>query len=335
MQEYGLSGSATYSVELSGLDAMMQLLPNNNFNQISARNVRDIVYTLWLNGGGGGGSFSYTQGAPLTDKSTIGVGGIPAQRNFIDVALQTLFDEMFFPPLDNEYSISGGASFEFGTSNPTINFTVTLTQKNSTAYTLASVTSTSARSTWPLNNIQVSPAPELPTGKDDSRTSPYTSQPVDQNEVTTYSLVVREGTTTLTAKTVKATWFSYRYYGVLNLTTAYGNEFDVSKATPAQLDSIFGTTGALNRTVVLAGSKSSSQLGEVTFTNPNGYHIWMVWPSSDYTAGIPSKFIFNNNEVNVFTFLGTKSFMNANGYTRNYNFFISNRKQSSITLNII
>ena len=105
MAEYGLSGSATYSVELSGLDSMMQVLPDNNYNQISARNLRDVVYTLWLNGGGGG-SFSYTQGPPVEDKSTIGVGGIPANRNFVDVPLQTFLDEMLFPPLDNEYSIS-------------------------------------------------------------------------------------------------------------------------------------------------------------------------------------------------------------------------------------
>ena len=218
MAEYGLSGSATYSVELSGLDSMMQVLPDNNYNQISARNLRDVVYTLWLNGGGGG-SFSYTQGPPVEDKSTIGVGGIPANRNFFDVPLQTLFDEMFFPPLDNEYSITANASFEFGDPNPTMNISVTLNQKNDTNFTLASVTPTSTRSAWVYNNVALSP-PTLPTGKNDSKTTPYGAQPVDQNYVTTYTLSVRQGTLPLQTAFVKATWFLYRYYGVINLTSA-------------------------------------------------------------------------------------------------------------------
>jgi hypothetical protein len=331
MNEYGLSGSATYSVELSGLDEMMKILPNNDYNQISARNLRDVVYTLWLNGGGGGGSFSYTQGPPLTDKSTIGVGGIPANRNFVDVPLQTLFDEMFFPPLDNEYSITANASFEYGAPNPTMNISVTLNQKNDTNFTLASVTPTSTRSAWAYNNVALSP-PTLPTGKNDSKTTPYGAQPVDQNYETTYSLVVKQGTVTFPARAVKATWFLYRYYGVINLTSAYGDEFDVSKASNSQLTDI---RNALVTGTVINQSKQANQLSSVTYTNPGAYHIFMAWPATDYTAGVPSKFIFNNNEVNIFTLLKTENLANQNGYSSSYKFFISNKKQSSITLSII
>lgn len=333
MAEYGLSGSATYSVELSGLDSMMQVLPDNNYNQISARNLRDVVYTLWLNGGGGGGSFSYTQGPPVEDKSTIGVGGIPANRNFIDVALQTLFDEMFFPPLDNEYSITANASFEYGTSNPTMNISVTLNQKNDTNFTLASVTPTSTRgNVWTPNGQALSPSPTLPTGKNDSKTTPYGAQPVDQNYVTTYTLSVRQGTLPLQTAFVKATWFLYRYYGVINLTSRYGDEFDISKASPQQLDDI---RDALVGGTVINQSKQSNELSSVTFDNPGAFHIFMAWPATDYTAGVPSKFIFNNNEVNIFTLLKTQNLANQNGYSTSYKFFISNKKQSSITLSII
>jgi len=339
MAEYGLSGSATYSVELSGLDSMMQILPDNNYNQISARNLRDVVYTLWLNGGGGGGSFSYTQGPPLTDKSTIGVGGIPVGSIFDNVPLQTLFDSMFFPPLDNEYSITANASFEYGTSNPTMNISVTLNQKNDTNFTLASVTSTSTRSAWPQNNLSLSPPPTLPTGKNDSKTTSYGAQPVDQNYETTYSLVVKQGTVTFPARAVKATWYLYRYYGVINLTSTYGDEFDISKASAQQLSDI---RNALVGGIVINQSKQSNQLSSATFTNPGSYHIFMAWPGggpvgsiSDYTAGVPSKFIFNNNEVNIFTLLKTENLANQNGYSSSYKFFISNKKQSSITLSII
>ena len=47
MSTYGLSGSATYSQTLTGLDEMMSVIPDNLSNQITARNVRDIVLTLY------------------------------------------------------------------------------------------------------------------------------------------------------------------------------------------------------------------------------------------------------------------------------------------------
>ena len=82
-------------------------------------------------------------------------------------------------------------------------------------------------------------------------------------------------------------------------------------------------------------SKQPNELSSVTFTNPGAYHIFMAWPATDYTAGVPSKFIFNNNEVNIFTLLKTQNLANQNGYSTSYKFFISNKKQSSITLSII
>ena len=131
---------------------------------------------------------------------------------------------------------------------------------------------------------------------------------------------------------IKQKPYLYRYYGVINLTSAYGDEFDISKASAQQLTDI---RNALVSSTVINQSKQSNQLSSATFTNPGAYHIFMAWPAADYTAGVPSKFIFNNNEVNIFTLLKTENLANQNGYSTSYKFFISNKKQSSITLSII
>lgn len=338
LNEYGASGSATYAVEMSGIDPMMAVLPDNNFNQITARNVRDIVYTLWENGGGGGGEFFYTQTAPLNEKSTSGVGGISSGRTFSQVPLQQLFDEMFFPPLANEYSISGGTDNLFGTPNVTANIVVSFKQKNDKSFSQPYVTVTSARgAAWSGHNIQLSPPPDVPPGKNTSGGRTYNNQAADANQVTTWTLNVKEGGVSLSPKTTQVTWYLNRYYGVVNF-AQFDSDFDLTSAraktqigytTIAQLLPFVG----FNR-ISLTGTKQKNPLSSVTFTNPNGYHVWMAWPSTDFGDGIPNKFIFNNNEVTVFTKLAVGDFVNEQNYSTSYTLWVSNKKQSSITISI-
>lgn len=47
MSAIGTPGSPTYSETLSGLGGMLDVLVDNSSNQITARNVRDVVYTLY------------------------------------------------------------------------------------------------------------------------------------------------------------------------------------------------------------------------------------------------------------------------------------------------
>ena len=127
MSEYGLSGSATYAVTYDTFDKLMDVLPDNDVQQITAQTMRNVVYTLWENGGGGGaGSFSYTQTAPLTQVSTSTVGGIGPGRTFSNVPLQTLFDQMFFPAVGTVYSISTSppSCFLIGTFFAFVGFTI-------------------------------------------------------------------------------------------------------------------------------------------------------------------------------------------------------------------
>lgn len=347
MQEYGLSGSATYSVELDGLDPMMQILPDNNVNQISARNIRDIVYTLWLNGGGA--EFIYTQGPPLSEKSTAKVGGVLANRNFENVSLQELFDTMFFEAVPNEYTITGSGSFEFGYPDPRINVKVTLNQKNNTLFTAATVTrsSTATSPAWSLAGL-LSPNPDRPTGKGISLDTPYDNTEVHRNFNTTWTLNGFEGgTKALTPKSVYATWYFRRFWGWVDLTATYGSSFEFFGATEQQKSDI---NGIINDNYIknpLFGKSQTTQIGTVTFEGvPGVKHLWFAWPKTDYGGdGVPDTNTSNvtgfrdgNGQViNFFKLLkftgsptdATRTFENQYGYLFGYNIYISNKVAGS------
>ena len=44
---YGSPGSGTYSVTLAGLDEIMSTIPDNTINQVTTRNFRDVVFTMY------------------------------------------------------------------------------------------------------------------------------------------------------------------------------------------------------------------------------------------------------------------------------------------------
>jgi len=344
MLEYGLSGSATYSVELDGLDPMMQIIPDNDVNQISARNIRDIVYTLWLNGGGGS-DFFYTQGPPLTERSTAKVGGVLANRTFENVPLQSLFDTMFFEAVPNEYSLSGSGEFEFGApgsgGTPTINLRVVLNQKNNTLFTEARVTRTST-ATDPVWNInpRLDPNPERPTGKGISKTTDYIGTPVHQNFDTTWTLTGLEGgTKALIPQSVTVRWYFRRFWGYIDLSD-FGADFSTFDASPQDLRDI---NEAINDNYIRANGQSQlRQLGTVNFNVPGLYHLWFAWPNTDYggdgepdinvNVGNPTGFKDGNGApINFFRLVkdinspstSTRFFTNQYGYRSEYNIYVS------------
>lgn len=342
MSEYGLSGSATYAVQLSGLDEIMQNLPDNLLNQISARDVRDVVYTLWLNMSMAGLSFSYTQTAPLNEVSTSAVGGISSGKTFSNVQLQQLLDSMFFPPLDNIYTITGGGSFLLGNTTSTTNVSVTLTQRNDKSLTNAYVKRTSSRGvSWAPNGTDFTPYPTLPASKGQTTTKNYTGELPDTNFTTTYTLTVFENSIQLLNKSVSVIWFANRYYGTVDFNSTYpdldlSSDYAINTIGYTTLRSFLPFTGPSKISNLGNTIKSSSQLSSVTFTNPNAQHIWFAWPVTDYGGdGIPTKFIFNLNQVNIFTNLTTATLSNENGYEQQYRLYVSNKKQApNITINI-
>ena len=120
----GVPGSATYAELLSGLEPMLNLLPDNSGNEISARDMRDVVFTLYQDViGPSGGSFSefvYTD-----TPANVAVGGVPVGQVFASMSLFTIFNKLFHKDFDPS------ASLQFvGLSSTILDFK----QQNSTEY---------------------------------------------------------------------------------------------------------------------------------------------------------------------------------------------------------
>jgi len=130
---YSIPGSATFSktypfggdiFSQSGLDQMMSSLPDNDTNLISARDVRDSVFTLWKRGDelkeeiiATISNFKYTNPEPLSTD----LGGWQIGQTFNEVDLQLMFDTLFYPYVSPNSSISiFPSSGEFGQFNFTL-----------------------------------------------------------------------------------------------------------------------------------------------------------------------------------------------------------------------
>jgi hypothetical protein len=341
MQEYGLSGSGTYAVSFLNVDDMMSVLPNNNVNQISARNLRDVIYTLWVNGGGAGGSFSYTQGFPLERKS-IEVGGVPKGTNFVNVPLQVVLDTLFFKQSDNTVSIDGTGSFEYGFPNPRVNLIVKLNQNNDNLINFAEIRRSSENvrvPTWPLIGTTLEPIPNLPTVVNTIAQTTYNNEEVHRNNKTTWTLSARDINNKPYSDTTTATWFLRRFWGSIDL-SSFGSTFNIFNATPQQLTAVINALSDINvRTPgvePLNSSSSESQLGEVDFVVPGLRHIWFAWPSTDYTNGVPSQFQDSTGkEANIFRRVTTRNFENQYNYVTSYDFWVVNYPQGSTTVNVV
>jgi len=326
----GVSGSATYAVALTGIEEMLSILPNNTVNQISAQDMRNVVYTLSEGVGGGGYDGLYTQTLPLSVKSTVGLGGLSAGRTFSKVPINLMLDTILFPPVGTDYSISASpASFEIGNpinGNQTVNVSVSITQKTFKVKS-ANVSSNAnpANTFTPVN---------LPTAPDVATPTSYSGKNVTKNATTTFTLALEDDSGVQTPATAQVTYFYPRFSGYLNLSgkTAYGTDFlfTVANSTAVKTDIVNFLSAAPsggkawqsvwgNPTVdanFMKFSKSSSALTEATITPPSGVKCYGVLILGENDS-IPKSYQINGSDppADCFINLGTTSFTNEYNVT--------------------
>jgi hypothetical protein len=301
---YGVEGSATYAVAYENLDFLISKFQDNTTNDISALDTRSAFLTVW-NNSGGGGSFSYTQTAPLTVKSTQGVGGIGAGRTFSNVPLQEIFDAMFFPAVGTGFSI-GASPAALELSGPATTTLTTRITSNTFPVLFTDI------SGGPGNQVKFSVKPKIPTGFGVSADSSYSGVNVEQNTSTQYTLFVNDGTQRSTSVTV--TWFFPRWVGTIDLNTypGFGSpNLDTSTLTQTQKNSIISTLRGPLQTwaPVWQGSAITSfkqydnqQVSEVLELKPkntvSGSHIVFIFQDGDYGGdGTPSAYKFGVNKT--------------------------------------
>lgn len=320
MSVYGVSGSGTYAVTLSGLDELMSALPNNTVNQIRAQDARNVVYTLWESlGGGGGGSFSYTHD-PVSEASTIAVGGIGVGTTFSNVPLQTLFDSMFYPAVGTVYSISTSpAALEYNNPDNTTTVSVSITKKTPTINSITVV--------GPGGSL--GPPPTIPTTFNQVSSKPFPGVIVTQNTNTTYTLTVIDSAKTSTPQ-ASVSWYFPRWYGSIDLNALISPNLDTKTLTSTQKTLIINKlknnpvsgdqdwSPVWNDSTLTSFSAGSGQLSSVSVTPKNttlGSHIVLIWPSTDYNGdGDPTDYTFGVVSGRPFVDLGVHSVENQYGY---------------------
>jgi len=340
MATYGIPSDLTYSVTLNNIDEVLSTLATNTGNLITARNLRDVVYTLYNDIVNiQSYSFSYTN---LT-ASTTEVGGINLGTTFSNVQLQDLLDRIFLPFIDVDYNLSvlspNPPIYEYGYypggTAPTI-LEVNLTKGTNT---IVSCTLSTPNDSPNVVN------PVIPTS---GSTVSFIQASVIPNQTTTYTLTLSDfnGISGQIGRQISATvgWYHGRYYGFIDL-NSINPQLDLrtitvtqSLALDALIDSRFGLTGpdGIANLGLLSGPMWGVTLSFVS-TSPNPQHLVVAWPSTDWPYSLFPKSMNNNFYINMFKKVKSTypGLLNQNGYSLpDYDIYISLLPQGSTELKI-
>ena len=333
MSTYGLSGSATYSQTLTGLDEMMSVIPDNLSNQITARNVRDIVLTLYEDLQ----TFSSSAVTSLsasniffgnTNPTLTTVGGVPAGTSFtLTTTVADVLNQMLYPYTAPILSLSTSPSLlEYGnTQSVVLNWT--LTRKSNTIFTV-NISKPSGGNLFP-------PPYPVPLTTDQTTSGSYTVTPI-LNTLSTYTFSVNDSSST-TVSTATVGWRNKRYWGTLDLTSIGNPNLTLYPGSASYVGSYFSGLGS---SVILgadgAGSGSGSEFA-TTYASTKTYnasskYIFWAWPTS---FGTPTQFLVGGFLNSAFTkILSSYVFTNTYGYTASYDIWLTNTTFGSVNTTI-
>jgi hypothetical protein len=337
MSTLGLYGSATYSETLTGIEQMMTVLPDNTANQITARNVRDVVLTLYddiqsvsASASSIPAPFLYTN----PDLSSETIGGWPSGSSFNNVSLQTMFDTMFYKYVPPIISISAIPNqLEFGSTQPVV-LTMNVTAKRNT------VTSG--------NLLKPSGVPNPDPVLSGTLTSGVTSGPLTRtvspilNITNTFTFSVSDLNTSVIPSTGSAnnnttcsvTWANRRYWGVIDLSAEVPSNpnLTLNPSATASIAGLFTDTLILGLTGAGygLGNEISSTRAMTKTMSGGGNYLVFAWPTS---FGTPTFYTGSSIPNSAFTKIrSNSSFTNINGYSgTNYDVWISNTQYYAST----
>lgn len=312
MSTLGTTGSATYSQSLSGIVEMMNVLPNNTANQINARNVRDVVLTLYDEVVGLSNSISSTSSVMYTNlnPSSIAVGGVPLGSTF-SKTIQEIFDDLFYPYVAPTTSISVNPSvLEYGDSSTTLiaSWSIQANKNDIVSSVINKPVSSSSVST-PVANTSASGN----VSSSISGTSSYNVQ--------TFTFSVNDGSTTVVG-TISSTWGLRRYWG----TVASGHTL----ATTSTASVLYSDISSLS------GDISSSYIQTRSITTDDDYVVF-IWPTQAVDLSTtPTKCAIDGlNNTDWTKTRSSISLANQFGYTASYDVWRFNYIQSANTFTYV
>ncbi len=304
MSSIGIPGSATYAVTLSGIEEMMDVLPDNTGNDITAEDVRNVVFTLYENIQGlTVSSFSYSNLTP----STNAIGNWGLGSTFSGVTLQELFDGIFnqdqLPTAS--ISISGSLILDFKSSQ---------SQESPKVLTWNAV-----KTTYSLNTLGKIQGTSIPGGEvlvtvpSVGGTNTYTTIP-SINQTNSYIFIIEDTQGSVVQGVASLSYQNRYYWGSVAGTSSFTLSSEI--------------TNLSSTSVSVSGSGGFATTFAKNFDGINGGGQFLCWafPTS---FGTP-KFTVNGLNNTAFTKINSAfSFVNTFGFVVQYDVWVSNSAQNS------
>lgn len=313
----------------STVDELLYQLPDNAANLIVAQDIRDSVYTLWMNiedvgtiaaSAASASAFFYNPNpTPIT------VGGIPAGSTFsTPKTMQEMWDLLLYPYVSPGASLGSLSNREYG-SPLSVNLSW-LAVKNSNNIT----------------SIIVDGFVQTPNGNSQSGTQSTTgthSVSPGVSQTNTFNMSVGDGTS-ITNTSVNLTWMNRRYWGFVDLSIIGNPDLTLnpgssSLVTAFVTDSVLLSLNGANANSQAFGNELSTTKSKTyTGIDGDGKHLVFAWPSNVASPYTPT-FTVNGLPNTAFTNIRSNSpFVNQYGFTTNYEVWVSNTLQNS-PLNIV
>ena len=362
-------GNANVIADYRYISDLLANIPDNNTNQIDAKDVRDAVWTLWnkvedinlgLSASGiniygtTSGTFSQDLRYDRTRVSTsAAVGGVPTGSTFSGT-LQDVLDRIFYPYTPPTCALNGGGTRQFGAPiSVTLNFTLNKFEKPINAASIQLLSGTppiTIPSVVAQNNtIPATFTSTLLTTPPSVVTYATHSATPGVSVTNTYTLQVGDGTSTANAST-SVVWKNYLYYGTLDLSSLSGNANPdltirpdgsnsatvaasiIQIAAGISSNTIKATAETYNRPIASRVFATTMDLSLTDYAAADNY-LFFAWPT--IFGGFP---IFNINGLLNTAFTKVKSnfaFNNEQGFSGvNYDVWISNTVYGTSTINI-
>ena len=354
-------GNANVVADYRYISDLLANIPDNNTNQIDAKDVRDAVWTLWNKvedislGLSSSGTFSADLRYDRTRlSSAASVGGVPTGSTFSGT-IQNVLDRIFYPYTPPTCALNGGGTRQFGAPiSVTLNFTLNKFEKPINAASIALLSGTPPITPIPSVVTQNNTIPATFTSTNGTTPASIVSYATHSatpglSVTNTYTLTVGDGTSTAIAST-SVVWKNYLYYGTLDLSSLSSNANPdltirpdgsnsatvaasiIQIAAGISSNTIKATAETYNRPIASRVFATTMDLSLTDYAAADNY-LFFAWPT--IFGGFP---IFNINWLLNTAFTKVKSnfaFNNEQGFSGvNYDVWISNTVYGTSTINI-
>lgn len=341
---YGTPSSIVYSEYRETIDQLLNQIPNNNANAIDAQDIRDSVWTLWnriddvqITASAAASASAYFQNSNPTTATNL--AGIPAGTTFsVPKTMQEMWDMLLYPYISPGASLSPIGTSYYNSSN----VFVSSGGREYGFNTSVSLNWSAVRNSNAITSIIVGGFAQVPTGNSQvgvqATTGTHSVSP-GVSQTNTFNMSVGDGTST-TNTSISLTWMNKRYWGFVDLTGIGNPDLTLNPGLSSSVAAvvtdgvILALTGANANSQAFGNELSTTKSKTYTGINGAGKHLVFAWPSSVSSPYTPT-FTVNGLPNTAFTRIRSNSpFTNINGFTTNYEVWVSNTLQNS-PLNIV